>query len=226
MWKHTSLSLVFVGVACGGEMVSEVAIAPAADVRIQAILGLVNDPSVSADELDHGVKLDSRAATNIVELRPFATIEELDAVPYVGPTAVERLFHYAAQHGYLSAYQPPVEIVMPPRDDVRYEQQILLAVLEDARISDADAVLTRAKLRFDDGDLILTYEELAQAAFDCRTDVYAIEGYRFAESAVRQVMEAFELEDRLALLSAGTSEDADENRYLTLEELERARLRL
>lgn len=58
------------------------------------ILALVNDPEVDVDELDdpiEGVGLDRRAAQNIVAARPFASLAELDAVPWVGPVACEAL---------------------------------------------------------------------------------------------------------------------------------------
>jgi hypothetical protein len=224
MWKHTSLSLLFGCFACGGQepvlAISELA----PTMREQAILALANDPYVTLEELDHGVELDARAARNIVAARPFETYADLDAVPYVGPSALEKLYQYALEYGYMSTYSPRSEL--PIRDDVRYDEADLIAALEQARIDDANAVLTRAKLRFDDGDRILDFEELAMAASSCREDIYRIAGYRFSESAVARILEAFELEDRLALLAAGTAHDYDANRYLTLRELERARLDL
>ena len=224
MWRHTSLSLLFVGFACGGqEGVSSLPDVEEPDDRALAILALVNDPYVGVEELDHGVELDARAAKGIVRNRPYGTLEELDAVPYVGPVALEKLYRYAIQNGYLSTYVEP-ELAMPVRQDVIYDESTLRTVLAENRIQDADAVLTRGKLRFDDGDRILDYEELSLAAASCKEDILAIDGYRWAESVVRLVMETFELEDRLALLAAGVRHDEDQNRYLSLRELERARL--
>lgn len=64
----------------------------------EAILRIVN--TLSQDELDHDVALDARAARNIVDRRTnigdFLTLEELDAVAYVGPTAFQKLREYAA----------------------------------------------------------------------------------------------------------------------------------
>lgn len=51
--------------------------------------------TLSFDVLDDDVGLDSRAAENIVARRPFATVAELDAVPYVGVSALEKLLTYA-----------------------------------------------------------------------------------------------------------------------------------
>ena len=224
MWKHTSLFLLLVG--CGYEVPLYELRDEAPTLRDMAVLGLVNDPIVTADELDHGVKLDVRAAHNIIEYRPFSTVAELDEVPYVGPASIDKLYAYAVDHGYMAAYLPPAELVMPVRDDVHFDEAVLRAVLEEVRIGDGDAVVTRAKLRFDDGDRILVHEELLSAAYDCRDDIYTIDGFRFAESHVQAILEAFDLEDRLALLAAGTNHDADANRYLELTELERARLDL
>lgn len=59
-----------------------------------ATLSLVNTASLS--ELDFEVGLDSRAAKGIVAQRPFSTLEQLAAVSYVGPSALERLRDYSA----------------------------------------------------------------------------------------------------------------------------------
>ncbi|MCH9687427.1 MAG: hypothetical protein K0V04_38690 [Deltaproteobacteria bacterium] len=64
------------------------------------VLALVNDPSVSFEFLDAplaqgGVGLDRRAAQGIVEGRPFADLQQLDAVPYVGIHACSALAHHA-----------------------------------------------------------------------------------------------------------------------------------
>lgn len=70
------------------------------DVRERAILGLVNDPATSFALLDVDVALDRRAARNIVDARPFATLAQLDAVSYVGATALDKLAAYALANGY------------------------------------------------------------------------------------------------------------------------------
>ena len=61
------------------------------------------------EQLDEDARLSSRAATNIVARRPFATIEALDAVPYVGPVAFDLLLDYAEATGAVEAcrMQPP-----------------------------------------------------------------------------------------------------------------------
>jgi len=77
----------------------------------QRVLDLVNYPSHDAAALDDEVGLDGRAATAIVAHRagldgrypspdddPFDSLAELDAIPYVGTTALARLLAYADAH--------------------------------------------------------------------------------------------------------------------------------
>ena len=59
-----------------------------------AVLSLANTASQSV--LDNDVGLDSRAAANIVAARPFSTLQQLAAVPYVGTSALKKLKAYAA----------------------------------------------------------------------------------------------------------------------------------
>lgn len=84
----------------------------------EAILALVNDADLAT--LDDEVGLDSRAAENIVAHRdgpdgrpgtsdddPFDDLAELDAIPYVGPTAFATLLRYVRDH----------DLVAPPSHD-------------------------------------------------------------------------------------------------------------
>lgn len=66
------------------------------------ILALVNDPAVDAAQLDApvaagGAGLYRRAAQNIAQRRPFADLDALDAVPYVGPRTCLALQHFACE---------------------------------------------------------------------------------------------------------------------------------
>lgn len=78
-----------------------------------AVLELVNDPAVNVALLDDDVGLDKRAAENIIAHRDgadaspetaddnlFDTLKELDDVPYVGQSAIDKLLTYAETHGY------------------------------------------------------------------------------------------------------------------------------
>ncbi len=69
------------------------------------ILALVNEASFEVlDDSDH-VGLDIRAAYGIVTVRekaPIASLEQLDAVPWVGRRAFKKLYRYALEHGYIA----------------------------------------------------------------------------------------------------------------------------
>jgi hypothetical protein len=84
-----------------------------------ATLALVNDAAVDTPLLDDEVGLDKRAAENIIEHRDgadatpatgdddlFDSIAELDAISYVGPSALALLRDYAIAHGYVDAGGP------------------------------------------------------------------------------------------------------------------------
>jgi len=75
--------------------------------RDAAILALVNDPATTFALLDDDVALDRRAAENIMAARPFATVAQLDAVAWVGPSALDLLAAYALSHGYGETTTPP-----------------------------------------------------------------------------------------------------------------------
>lgn len=66
----------------------------------EGILSLVNDPQVSLAELDDpaasgGAGLYKTAAEGLMRGRPFASLADVDAVPYVGPHACRALARYA-----------------------------------------------------------------------------------------------------------------------------------
>ena len=75
------------------------------------VLALVNDAAVTLEMLDDDARLHATAAANIIATRPFASLAELDAVPYVGPVALDRLLAYAAANGYV-----PTEAVELPNN--------------------------------------------------------------------------------------------------------------
>ena len=66
----------------------------------KAILAVANGATL--DELDVEVGLDQRAARGIVEARPLESIAELDAVSYVGASALLAIQGYATTHGKLA----------------------------------------------------------------------------------------------------------------------------
>lgn len=85
----------------------------------RGVLALVNDRSVTLDELDLDAGLSSRVARNIIAHREgpdgsFDTLAELDAVPYVGPATLRQLLAYARDTGRVVA-APRVEVVFSPQ---------------------------------------------------------------------------------------------------------------
>ncbi|RLB65063.1 MAG: hypothetical protein DRI90_03035 [Deltaproteobacteria bacterium] len=80
-------------------------------VEIELMLDFVNDTHTDFDLLDDDVGLDRRAAENIITHRdgadgnypssdddPFDSLPELDAIPYVGQTALTKIYTYATTH--------------------------------------------------------------------------------------------------------------------------------
>jgi phosphatidylserine/phosphatidylglycerophosphate/cardiolipin synthase-like enzyme len=93
----------------------------------RAVLALVNDSSVGFVELDDDVGLHATAAENIIAHRDgpdgipatddddrFDDLAELDAIPFIGPAALDRLLAYATAEGYLGA-EPLTEVVFSPQ---------------------------------------------------------------------------------------------------------------
>lgn len=84
----------------------------------KAILALVNDRRVSADELVNEGKITRAAATNIVARRDqseIRTLRELDAVAEVGPATITKLFEYAKKKGLFGAAAGNVEVIFSPQ---------------------------------------------------------------------------------------------------------------
>jgi hypothetical protein len=67
----------------------------------RGVLALVNDETTTFELLDVGIGLDRRAAAGIVEDRPFDSIAELDAVRWVGRSALGKLADYAVDNGWV-----------------------------------------------------------------------------------------------------------------------------
>jgi len=78
------------------------------------VLAFLSDPSTTFSTLDDDVGLDRRAASALTCHRkgpdgvdgtadddPFESIEEVDAVPYVGPSALDKLVAFAGEHGWI-----------------------------------------------------------------------------------------------------------------------------
>lgn len=121
------------------------------------ILAFVNDPATSVDVLDRssgdgGVGLDRRAAQNIVAERPFATLAELDLVPFVGVMTCGALLHHAceieARCAGAAMCEPDVFEPRPAR--TAYDsgcEDVLLALLAARPTGNVDAAVTDASKR-------------------------------------------------------------------------------
>ncbi|MCA9618827.1 MAG: hypothetical protein KC731_07395 [Myxococcales bacterium] len=93
------------------------------EAEADAVIDLVNEASLVV--LDDDVGLDKRAAENIVAHRdgadatpstsdddPFDDIEELDAVPYVGPSALDKLVAYVHAQGLVDNSATPDDVLI------------------------------------------------------------------------------------------------------------------
>jgi len=65
------------------------------------VLQVANEATLDVLDRADAVGLSRRAAEQIVARRPLATLAELDAVPYVGPVALDRLLAYAEANGFV-----------------------------------------------------------------------------------------------------------------------------
>ena len=142
-----------------------------------AVLALVNDTSVDADELDDDAGLNATAAKNIIAHRdgadaaaattddnPYDTLAELDAVSFVGPIALAALLEYAKEKGLLGGDEGNVSVIFSPQpaeashnariaqliDQAEHTVDIAMYSFSDAGISAAleRAVDRGVKVRF------------------------------------------------------------------------------
>ncbi len=148
----------------------------ASSPEARAVLSLVNDPLVGFAELDDDAGLNKRAAENIIDHRngadgtvgtadddAFDDLDELDAVKYVGPYALQQLLAYAIDKGYLGA-AASVNVIFSPQpydnshsarvaqliDGAQQSVDIAMYSYSDARIAGAlqRAVDRGVKIRF------------------------------------------------------------------------------
>lgn len=81
----------------------------------KAVMALLNDPAVTAEELVSGAKMTTPVGRDLVAHRngpdgragtqdddPFDSLREVDEIPGVGPATIKKLFEYAKQKGYYS----------------------------------------------------------------------------------------------------------------------------
>ena len=82
--------------------------------EIAVILRVANDPAISADLLDEEADLDRRAAEGIAAGRPFATLDELDAVPFVGDAALAALLDFGLRRVPVEEEGSDAEVIFSP----------------------------------------------------------------------------------------------------------------
>jgi phosphatidylserine/phosphatidylglycerophosphate/cardiolipin synthase-like enzyme len=143
-------------------------------VEARAVLALVNDGAVTADELLREARVTLEVGKAIIAHRdgadaqpgsadddPFDTLRELDAIPGVGPATISRLFEYAKRKGLMAG---GTEVIFSPAPAdashlVRIAKEIDLAQksidiaiysYSEAKISEAlaRAVARGVKVRF------------------------------------------------------------------------------
>lgn len=136
-------------------------------VDAAGILALANDEAITSELLDTptadgGVGLDSRAADGIVAARPFTSLADLDAVPFVGPASCQALRRFACDvRGLCSTCQ--ANQATPPPDTTTFDgvcPDLLFAIgaADVAEKSDVGAI--------DVGSRCESLDELARLAFD------------------------------------------------------------
>ena len=101
-----------------------------------AVLALCNDTAVDVDELDDDAGLNATAAKNIVANRPYATLAELDAVPFVGPVALAALLEYAKEKGLLGGEGNVSVIFSPQPADASHNARIAQLIDQAAHTVD------------------------------------------------------------------------------------------
>ena len=120
MFVRFALVLALAGCALPPEATDTTQVQALSARQAEGVLALVNDVATDFELLDGDVALDRRAASNIIarrdgadalagtdDDRPFESIDALDAVPYVGPSALQRLEEYAQDFGFVPTDASP-----------------------------------------------------------------------------------------------------------------------
>lgn len=147
------LTLLIVLSACAGEdagtePIDECATCggPKADGRVpeagscEAEIAVDVANEATLEELDFAAGLHSTAAEGIEALRPFRDMAHLDAVPYVGVVALEKLVAYGQAEGYTcdDSSVPPVTPPSPPAVDQCVGDAAVLWAANEASLTDLD----------------------------------------------------------------------------------------
>lgn len=101
------------------------------ELNADAIVAFVNASTTTLEVLANDVKLDARAAKGLVDGRPFASLAQVDAVPYVGAVALAKLDAFAA------AAAPTAEVSVEGVVFTADEARDAVAIANDARLLSA-----------------------------------------------------------------------------------------
>jgi hypothetical protein len=108
--RLTPLALIALLVACAPPLADDLASVDVATYPIVdglpdavGLLDLLNDPTTTLEVLDDEVPLNSRTASNLIAARQafggFDSVAEVDAVYWVGPSAINKLVEFAGEQG-------------------------------------------------------------------------------------------------------------------------------
>lgn len=108
------------------------------------VLALVNDPEMTPAALKSGAGVTIRVANNIVNHRDgsdgepgtadddtFDTLAELDAIPYVGPVALQRLVDFARERGLIQD-GAKVSVIFSPQPAAQSHNARIAQMIRDA----------------------------------------------------------------------------------------------
>lgn len=178
------VTLLIVLAACAGddvalEPIDECATCggPKADGRVpeagscEAEIAVDVANEATLEELDFAAGLHSTAAEGIEALRPFRDMAQLDAVPYVGVVALEKLVAYGQAEGYVCD-DSPIPPVTPPAPPVAADQCLggdaVLWAANEASLSDLDEAAgldARAARNLVDGRPFETHAEVDAVSY-------------------------------------------------------------
>ncbi len=167
--------------------------------QANAIVGLAN--AASLHQLDEEAGLDARAANNLVAGRPFATIELVADVSYVGTSAIEKLRDYAVIWTGAPPEPPDVDedTDIPDDDDEEECLPQLLPAQNQAAVdfSQLMALTTTVDAPFSEVEV---YTVSACSVATWRADAYATEVFTAAAWNVTYVWNWNDLTDRFKVV--------------------------
>ncbi len=128
------------------------------------VLALVNAPTTTFEVLDIDARLDRRAARGLVDGRPFDSVAQVDAVRWVGASALNKLVAYSRANGFVPSGSDVVGVF----DGVSFTFDQASAAL--SLVNSATATTLREQVRLDsravnsivDARPVATVEQLSE----------------------------------------------------------------